>query len=184
MCVEIISGNGNHVVCYCKWDRQRQIMLSVRNVKWDWYWVVFHYFKMPTVLTLQLQLPEIVAQQIEKEIRFDRMRERERHRALPLPFQRYADLPGSFVVKKAGWGKCDLKKVKKEITYQGNLRRSGNSGKFITSLQILSINTLNNVACSSVSHLISLQGQAQGSSLCLANILSQLKHYTESVLLL
>lgn len=30
---------------------------------------------MPTVLTVQLQLLEIVAQQIEKEIRFDRMRE-------------------------------------------------------------------------------------------------------------
>lgn len=29
---------------------------------------------MPTILTVQLQLLEIVAQQIEKEIRFDRMR--------------------------------------------------------------------------------------------------------------
>lgn len=41
---------------------------------------------MPTVLTLQLQLPEIVAQQIEKEIRFDRMRESNKELFLHLFF--------------------------------------------------------------------------------------------------
>lgn len=56
---------------------------------------------MPTVLTLQLQLPEIVAQQIEKEIRFDRVRERVHHEE-PSPLLKVCRFPSKLFPQGEG----------------------------------------------------------------------------------